>query len=450
MLESPEKVALNGSGISSRDPSANNNHIRKSLAVSEVLSELPYSTGARSTDMAPHCPRTYPTTVFSTLLGFLKAVRVLPSRNQALFGVSFFFGIYYILAVSHSVLWVGEVLLGYVSSTFLLLCLRFRSGKIIELSKEIAVEFGKCHSNSILALKIVSAIMISILVILCLGWEILDLVAYGSGFLETMQSPVFIAVFNRHIKLYQMLCVWFSLGTTITILMNTAMIFFAVTVLALYCCWREINIRLKRDLFYLLNDFEVEWERLRQLAERTDDFFSSALFISWGADIVCAVGYLGSLVIYGGGSPIEQAYTVFGFFIHAIWNPGCCLIPCILFDEEMMSTRQIVMGAVHREMDGTRRTGVKDPHRMMHLNLILQTVAYRPVAFTAWKFFYVNRNVILTISTVMVSYALVLVQLVGRKHEVISTNGTAVEGFGQNLLEATLGVNVTGNSNFTA
>lgn len=113
------------------------------------------------------------------------------------------------------------------------------------------------------------------------------------------------------------------------------MIFYASIVLSLYFSWKSVNKRVAKHSDYLFHNFEADWERLRGLAERADDVFSMTVFIAWVADIACAVGYLGSIVIYGAGGSTEQVYTVFGLCVHAIWNSGCYLLPCILFQEEV-------------------------------------------------------------------------------------------------------------------
>jgi hypothetical protein len=199
----------------------------------------------------------------------------------------------------------------------------------------VASELHQCRKSSLLIVKILMVLMVGVLLVLSLSWEVMDWMGWELDFWATWQKDLPLWILNRTVKLYQVLAVWYTLGSPVNIVMNVAMVFFAMVVMSLYFSWRDLNRRLKSDLSYFLNDFEADWERLRQLVERADDHFSVAVFISWSADIVCAVGYLGSVIIYGGGTPTEQSYTVLGFFIHAIWNPGCYLIPCILFDEEV-------------------------------------------------------------------------------------------------------------------
>ena len=86
-----------------------------------------------------------------------------------------------------------------------------------------------------------------------------------------------------------------------------------------------------------MNDFLGEWDHLRRVTEQADDTFSVIIFTAWVNDMVCAVGYIGSIVVYGAGNPPEQAYTLLGLFIYATWNPVCYLVPCIMFDEEVHS-----------------------------------------------------------------------------------------------------------------
>ncbi|GAU96405.1 hypothetical protein RvY_07857 [Ramazzottius varieornatus] len=382
--------------------------------------------------------------------------------------------LYFFLFVLHSLLYILELILIFVfaaatrdssvdslrnliynsrysfmviKSLLLFSYFRPRSDSIVKLTAALEEQNASRSSNfkqNIAVLRklwILAIGVITVTFLIAFAWEILDWSSWGTGFHETWQQDVEIALFGRKLKVWILCIFWYSLGTPINLCMNLAMVFFAELVLTLYLNWREMNKRLTNDPLYLTTEFRDDWEHLRQLAEQADDIFSAMVFVSWASDIVLSVGYLGSVIIYGAGNPREQAYTLLGLFIHAMWYPAIYLVPCILFDEEILRTRQIVVGTVHeevrsKELASPSLSNNTSTSSLLLLNITLQNMAFRPVAFTAWKFFYITRNVILTIATVLLSYALVLIQLVGRKQD---GTPTAQDGFGLSHPNSTLG-----------
>ncbi|XP_055352469.1 uncharacterized protein LOC129598530 isoform X2 [Paramacrobiotus metropolitanus] len=342
------------------------------------------------------------------------------SQSKGQLSCTLLANLYFLLVFIHAGYYVLEILFGYASvgrdqsinslknaifnsrygimilrSTILLVFFRYRSKECMEIAGDVAVELKQCsHDARTLLCRIIIAMAI-ILFSFVIAWEVMDFAMWETDFTSTLAQQVEVGLFNQKIPLWNLLLSWYLLASPVNILMNLAMICLASIVLGLFAAWRLMNGWLIRDKHvYLLTKFEGDWERLRKLAERTDDVFSVTLFVALVGDIACAVGYVGSIVIYGAGRPLEQIYTTFGLFIHAVWYPAGYIVPCILFHEEITSKT------------------------MTHLNLIVSKISYRPEAFTGWKFFFITRNLVLTISTVLVSYALIMVQLIGRKQDV--------------------------------
>ncbi|XP_055357972.1 uncharacterized protein LOC129602833 [Paramacrobiotus metropolitanus] len=396
------------------------------------------------------CPRTIPQqpyTIVTEITKFLCKLQILccskfKGCSRQLICVTIVH-LYLLMILAHTIFYILELGFGYASvgrdasigtlkdivynsrytfmvlkSAIIMVSFRMRSCSILAVAENVVKELYIWPVDTRRTVSRVTLTLVCILLIFALSWEVMEFIRWETEFLETWMLPVTLSMIGQKIPLWRLLAAWYTLATPINILMNVCMIYYASIVLSIYLSWKSVNRLIKRQgKQYIFDGFEADWERLRNLAESADDTFAICVFVAWVADIACAVGYLGSVVIYGGGRPIEQAYTILGLFIHAIWNPACYLIPCILFHEEMAQTQRLVISATQNGDQPERYNG-SFQDMILHSSLILQKVAYRPEAFTAWKFFFVTRNMILTISTVLVSYALVLVQLVGRKQDV--------------------------------
>ncbi|GAV05092.1 hypothetical protein RvY_15272 [Ramazzottius varieornatus] len=229
-----------------------------------------------------------------------------------------------------------------IKSAVLFLSFRMHGVRIIQLTTAVADEYRKLSHGQQKLLSILTVAITALNVVFSKSWHILDFASYDLSFHETWFEDVEVALFGQKAKLWMVEIAWYSLATPMIIVTDLAVVFVALSILTLYLAWRRINEKLAQDPSYLVSDFGGEWEHLRCVAEAADDAFSFIIFTAWINDMACAVGYIGSIVLYGAGNPPEQAYTLL---------------------------------------------------QMIQQNIL----SYRPAAFTAWKFFYVTRNVLLTL-----------------------------------------------------
>lgn len=222
-----------------------------------------------------------------------------------------------------------------IKSALLLLAFRWNSVDIYKISRQVSLEFEMAPEEMRITVAKVSILLLVVLALVSIGWEVMDFYSWETDFLSTWRKEVFLALTGEHVPMWKLWIPWYILATPMNFVMNVAMIFYASIILTIYLSWKKMNKDLWREKDYVWNKFEEDFERLRFSAEFVDDMLSVTVFVAWVCDIACAIGYVGSVVIYGAGSRTEQVYTLSGIFIHAVWSPACYLVPCILYQEQV-------------------------------------------------------------------------------------------------------------------